>query len=218
MFERKSNMNDLPDTFVETTVLSPAEQELESCIPPRFLKLGKPEFIGRGSSGCVFRLGEKYALKAISCRDNKRKYAAMNELFIMEKLSGVDGVVQLLGSEILSWDDDTKVYLLMDYCVPMMDCLKNNVLSHEECFKLGIRICEVLSRLWDMNILHLDIQPKNIFVDDRGNFLLGDFGPAADVSKSGFPRGPVGLCWPGTRGSSLWKGFYPEVHGLHWSV
>lgn len=53
-----------------------------------------------------------------------------------------------------------------------------------DILKLGIDICRALEICQEKNIIHRDIKPENIFVNDRGDFKLGDFGIARTIEKT----------------------------------
>ena len=47
--------------------------------------------------------------------------------------------------------------------------------------KLGIDICSALELFYNNKITHNDIKPGNIFIDQSGNYKLGDFGIATKL-------------------------------------
>ncbi len=49
---------------------------------------------------------------------------------------------------------------------------------------LGINICSAIEELNKSNVLHRDIKPGNIFVNNSGIFQLGDFGIARHVRET----------------------------------
>ena len=68
-------------------------------------------------------------------------------------------------------------------------------LTEAEIVKLGIDICTALEVCSKKEIIHRDIKPENIFVNDFGDFKLGDFGIArklegqiSNLSRKGTPN------------------------------
>ncbi len=78
----------------------------------------------------------------------------------------------------------------------LLHSLKEYSVSHQinerEVIKLGIDICEALQVLMVRNMMHRDIKPGNIFVNDEGNFKLGDFGEAGILKGHTMPTAIAG--------------------------
>lgn len=53
---------------------------------------------------------------------------------------------------------------------------KKGDLSTREILKVGMDVCSALMYCEDRNIIHRDIKPTNLFIDQFGNFKVGDFG------------------------------------------
>ena len=51
-------------------------------------------------------------------------------------------------------------------------------LSEEEAVNMGVRLCEALEEIHKAGVIHRDISPDNIFVDDAGAVKIIDFGSA----------------------------------------
>ncbi|MDO5134085.1 MAG: protein kinase [Eubacteriales bacterium] len=58
-------------------------------------------------------------------------------------------------------------------------------LPEKEIIRLGIEISQALMVCHKKGIIHRDIKPQNIFVNDAGYFKLGDFGIAREMPHSG---------------------------------
>jgi serine/threonine protein kinase len=74
--------------------------------------------------------------------------------------------------------------------VTLSELLKaNGKLSPEEGAYLGVEICRALDYAHRRSgIVHRDVTPRNVLVDDEGAVRLIDFGIAAPVSVDGSPR------------------------------
>ncbi|MCH5300671.1 MAG: YARHG domain-containing protein [Ruminococcus sp.] len=68
------------------------------------------------------------------------------------------------------------IFIRMPYYESLSDILNKGGLNNYEKIKLGIDICNALTDLENKNVFHGDIKPENIFRDNKGNFLLADFG------------------------------------------
>ena len=54
----------------------------------------------------------------------------------------------------------------------------------EEVVEIGSDICDALTACEKKNIIHRDIKPGNIFIDEDGTYILGDFGIARQMDSS----------------------------------
>lgn len=76
-------------------------------------------------------------------------------------------------------------YLVLPYCPAgssekLVGCLDNE----EEIWKYIYEVASGLAYLHDHSprIIHLDIKPANVLIDDNGNYAITDFGISADMS------------------------------------
>lgn len=76
------------------------------------------------------------------------------------------------------------ILIKMELLEPLSNYLRANTFSEKDVLKLGIDICSALESCEAYNIIHRDIKEGNIFVTKMGNFKLGDFGIAKDLSQS----------------------------------
>ncbi|SFX21922.1 serine/threonine-protein kinase [Olsenella sp. kh2p3] len=72
------------------------------------------------------------------------------------------------------WD----IFIRMELLTPLQKWIGNRKLSDREVAKLGLDIATALAACEKKDIVHRDVKPQNIMVDDYGNFKLGDFGVA----------------------------------------
>ena len=73
-----------------------------------------------------------------------------------------------------SWND--MPYLIMAYCSNGSLASKVGQLSEEEIWKLIHDVASGLAYLHSRDVVHQDISPDNILIDDLGNYLVTDFG------------------------------------------
>jgi serine/threonine protein kinase len=88
---------------------------------------------------------------------------------------------------IVKKEEEIGWYILikMEFVQSLPDYISNNEVSVSDVLRLGIDICKALETCGKFNIIHRDIKDDNIFVSKNGNFKLGDFGIAKELSKSG---------------------------------
>jgi len=174
-------------------------QSQESKIPERFRHLGRISELGKGAVSTVWRIqGEKdYALKEICCSGQpKLRRQAQHEIDIMKRLTGVPGAVQLLDYEE---EKSGAVYLLEPYVKPFSEWIREKDFTAEAAVRAAIDICEALEACAGQGILHLDVQPKNLFVEPSGRVILGDFGVSLfeeEAKELREPRGTLAYMAP----------------------
>lgn len=60
----------------------------------------------------------------------------------------------------------------------------NHNMTESDVIRMAKDICNALSYCQQKQIIHRDIKPENIFVNELGEFQLGDFGVARTVDKT----------------------------------
>ncbi|MEG1491519.1 MAG: protein kinase [Oscillospiraceae bacterium] len=115
---------------------------------------------------------------------------------ILEKLlKEVEINVSLKGyTNIVSYEDHLvvqktnspgyDVFIRMELLTGLPELLKEKAIEENTVAKLGIDICSALEILKQHSILHRDIKPGNIFVNENGDFKLGDFGVSRSLENA----------------------------------
>lgn len=110
-----------------------------------------------------------------------------NEIELMYKLRGNSNIVTYEDHGIykkkgnLGWD----VLIRMESLQALPDFLIGRKLERLDVVRLGIDICKALEACGRENIIHRDIRDSNIFVSPKGEFKLGNFSMAKELSKGG---------------------------------
>lgn len=111
----------------------------------------------------------------------------VNEVEMMYRLRGNSNIVAYEDHSIhekrneLGWD----ILIRMEYVQPLLDYMTVHSLTNKEIIKLGIDICEALEACAKESIIHRGIRDTSIFVSSKGDFKLGNFSIAKEVSKGG---------------------------------
>lgn len=71
----------------------------------------------------------------------------------------------------IGWD----ILIRTELLTSLADYLRSNHLEDSDIIKMGIQICDALNACQQRNIIHLDVNPSNIFVSGDGNYKLGIF-------------------------------------------
>ena len=167
--------------------------------------------IGSGSFGKVFEIEREdfgYTYKAITIpqdpteaerlmddsmdEQNVTKYyrgfvqELVDEFQLMSRLKGETNIVSYEDHKVIPHEDGIgwDILIRMELLTPLPKYAKKHGMSQADVVRLGIDICKALEICRRHGIIHRDIKPDNIFVSERGNFKLGDFGIARTVEKT----------------------------------
>ena len=112
----------------------------------------------------------------------------VSEIKILNDLSekGVQHIVRYYENDITSVDSPRRydVYILMEYLTPLDDYIQKQGFSVADVIRLGEDILKGLKACHDNGVIHRDIKDDNIFVSDKGEFKIGDFGVSKVLKDS----------------------------------
>ena len=74
------------------------------------------------------------------------------------------------------------VYIWMELLESLSNRIIDGKMDREETIRLGMDICRALILLRSKGIVHRDIKPQNILVNENGDYKLGDFGTARSIN------------------------------------
>ena len=148
-------------------------------------------FLGKGAYGTVLQVRfvndpskKIYAIKKldifslISCN---RLYQAYLENEILSEID-CPYIVKVYGA----FEDDEKIHIIMDY-MPKGDFayfIKANYPLRADVIKFyAAEMVSFFEYMQKMNLIHRDLKPQNIMIDDKGHLKVIDFGT---VRKKGF--------------------------------
>lgn len=105
----------------------------------------------------------------------------VGKLYLASNFRGHPNIVSYENHQVIEHKDDIgwDILIRMELLTPLEQYIRQKKsLSRQEIIKLGIDLCKALELFQKYRILHRDIKPGNIFVSERGDFKLGDFGTA----------------------------------------
>lgn len=179
------------------------------------------EPIGRGSYGTVYKIRrdvygeiEEAALKVITIpQDDELEYFRSSgmdsnsitntfhkkvgeiarEYNLMKKMRGNPNIVYCDDFRDIQHDDGIgwDIYIKMELLTPLMKAL-HLVQTEKQIIRFGMDMCSALIACQEENIIHRDIKPQNVFVSDKGQFKLGDFGIARTIERTTVATASIG--------------------------
>lgn len=110
----------------------------------------------------------------------------VQEIQLMSHLKGNSYVVAYEDFAVTEKQDAPgyEILIRMELLTGLPTYLRQNRFRVIDVIQLGIHICRALEVCRDLNIVHRDIKPDNIFVSPNGSFKLGDFGVARTIEKT----------------------------------
>ena len=119
-------------------------------------------------------------------------------LSLIRDMRGRDNVVFLEDFKIIRRKVGYTFYIRSELLTPVEDYLRDNPPGREAAARFCVAMSRALSRFEKAGILHRDIKPSNVFVDQAGEFRLGDTGiprlglPDGEFAAPGSKNDPVG--------------------------
>ncbi|XP_042534044.1 BMP-2-inducible protein kinase isoform X1 [Dipodomys spectabilis] len=150
------------------------------------------ESLAEGGFSTVFLVrthgGIRCALKRMYVNNMTDLNICKREITIMKELSGHKNIVGYLDCAVNSFSDNVwEVLILMEYCragqvVNQMNKKLQTGFTEPEVLQIFCDTCEAVARLHQCKtpIIHRDLKVENILLNDRGNYVLCDFGSATN--------------------------------------
>ncbi len=110
----------------------------------------------------------------------------IQEIQLMSKLKGNSNIVAYEDFAVIEKSESVgfEILIRMELLTGLPTYLRENRFRVYDVIKLGIDMCKALELCRELNIVHRDIKPDNIFVSPVGSFKLGDFGVARTIEKT----------------------------------
>lgn len=112
----------------------------------------------------------------------------VSEIKILNDLSekGVQHIVRYYENDILVSDSPIRydIFILMEYLTPLEDFIQRTDFLVRDVMKLGLDVLYGLQACHANRVIHRDIKDDNIFVSDKGEYKIGDFGVSKVLKDS----------------------------------
>ncbi|KAF8039290.1 hypothetical protein BT93_B1732 [Corymbia citriodora subsp. variegata] len=150
------------------------------------------EELGRGRFGTIYRCFSPsknafYACKVIDksllSDDPADRDCLENEPKVMSLLSPHPHVVSIVDC----FDSPDSVSIVMELCErrTLFDLVAHRPLPEPEAFRYAEQLLSAVAHCHRLRVVHRDVKPDNVLLDDRGSLKLADFGSAIWLGGEG---------------------------------
>ncbi|MCI2086180.1 MAG: protein kinase [Olsenella sp.] len=125
-------------------------------------------------------LGLGYDEGTLSATYDERADAVLREYRLMAGLSSHPNVVSCrdFAKVARAGGPGYDVLIRMELLTPLTRWARGKEIAVRDAARIGLDIAKALEACEERGIVHRDVKPENIMVDEWGNFKLGDFGVA----------------------------------------
>lgn len=183
-------MSSVPDSSQEALRFEPfappSTAELNRLIPAyQFL-----EFIDRGGMGAVYKAVQRSLNRTVAVKLLPQVHRD-KETFAERFKREAHALAQLNHPHIVAVYDfgetpDGQMYYAMEYVsgMDLQHLLKRTSPEPRQLLKIITQVCQALQFAHERGIVHRDVKPANILIDERGNVKVADFGLAKVVGPT----------------------------------
>lgn len=112
----------------------------------------------------------------------------VSEIRILNDLSekGVQHIVRYYENDIVVTDAPRRydIFILMEYLTPLDDYIQSKDFLVRDVIRLGLDVLYGLQSCHNNGVIHRDIKDDNIFVSEKGEYKIGDFGVSKVLKDS----------------------------------
>ncbi|KAL0237591.1 hypothetical protein PCE1_000985 [Barthelona sp. PCE] len=155
--------------------------------------LGK---LGEGGQGCVMKMHHMPTNQPVAVKEFRIDLTSEQMLAQVKKEIRTlyslkhSGIVPCFGA----WFMDGKVFFALKYCSRGSLGDLKKIIPESIIKGIAYQLLDSFVYLKQCHVIHRDLKPHNILVDEQGKVLLTDFGVAAAVESSM----PMNMSWVGT--------------------
>jgi serine/threonine-protein kinase PpkA len=152
--------------------------------------------LGKGGMGIVYLAIQTSLNRQVALKVTLPKLAEQDESFKKRFIKEANTTASLNNSNIITIHDTGEFedcsYMSMEF-IPTgsLSDLERNSLDDKQICKLFIGICRGLAAAHKADLVHRDIKPDNILINEEGKAIVTDFGivktlyPSTAISKAG---------------------------------
>mgnify|MGYP003014012365 FL=1 len=141
----------------------------------------------------LYRLGNAVPVPYVNIDALNSYFAQMlnsivSEIQILNSLSerGTQHIVRYYENDIIATASPKRydIFILMEYLTPLEDYIQSHNFLVRDVVKLGLDVLDGLQSCHDNGVIHRDIKDDNIFVSNKGEYKIGDFGVSKILKDS----------------------------------
>ncbi|NOR14417.1 MAG: protein kinase, partial [Candidatus Aminicenantes bacterium] len=175
----------------KTIKIAKGAQPKDSLFPGRYQIMAE---LGKGGMGRVFKvkdqkLDEEMALKLLKpeiAAEERITDRFKNELKLARKISHPN-VCRMYDFH----EQETTPFITMEYCTGMdlkSHIRKFGAMPEDKAISVAKQICAGLEAAHSLGVIHRDLKPQNIMIDDADMVKIMDFGIAHSLGAKGFTQ------------------------------
>jgi len=112
----------------------------------------------------------------------------VSEIRILNDLSekGVQHIIRYYENDIVVTDTPRRydIFILMEYLTPLEEYIQGQDFLVRDVVRLGLDVLHGLQSCHNNGVIHRDIKDDNIFVSEKGEYRIGDFGVSKVLKDS----------------------------------
>jgi len=147
--------------------------------------------LGKGGMGEVYRVKDQKLDEEMALKVLKPEIAAHKEIIerFKNELKFARKIAHRNVCKMYDLNEQEEIlYITMEY-VKGKD-LKSYIggkvkLSQEEAITIAKQVCEGLAEAYELGVIHRDLKPQNIMIDEKGQTKIMDFGIARSIEAPG---------------------------------
>lgn len=178
-------------------------------------------FIDRGGMGAVYAATQKSLSRRVAIKILPAELGAdENFVRLFEREGHMLGQMQHPHIVAVYASGRTRsghLYIVMEYVegITLLEILKDKQPTVTRALEITSQVCDALTYAHGRGVIHLDIKPGNILIDERGFVRVADFGLSRNLEK----QGAASAASRSTRGFIGTVGYAaPEQRRTHGSV